>query len=274
MSSLRLIILIAGLIFIAVIYFWESIKNKRLQRRQTIRRPPPSEHEYSVVRTIPEKEVEDDFSDVLSELNQELVDSKDTADLTDQERLVPAQAADPPERLHATNVRTEPETRDMFTDLADVSDVDLAQEQGVNQAVSESQIVVLHITALPTRVFNGNDILDAVNDVGLEYGDMNIFHHYGVGDLHGDRPLFSLADMFEPGHFDISSLDRHTTRGLTMFFCLPSRIDGQVVFELMLNTAQRLAQRLGGEIRGAGQDLIDDKLIAEIRNKINQQTCA
>ena len=125
---------------------------------------------------------------------------------------------------------------------------------------------------MPSRTFYGNDILEAVNEVGLEYGEMDIFHHYGVGDMRCDRPLFSVADMLEPGHFDLTKLDRHRTRGLTMFFCLPARDDGQVVFELMLNTAERLAHRLGGEIRGVDQNLIDDEQITTIRNKINQQT--
>ena len=76
--------------------------------------------------------------------------------------------------------------------------------------------------------------------------------------------------MFEPGNFDLARLDQHNTRGLTLFFSLPVRVDSQVVFELMLNTAQRLAKRLGGEIRGSEHNLLDDAQITAIRNKINE----
>ena len=74
MSTLRLIILIVGLAFIAIIYFWESIKHKRLQRKQTIRRPP-TESEYPELSIARERDAEHDYSGVLSELNQTLADS-------------------------------------------------------------------------------------------------------------------------------------------------------------------------------------------------------
>ena len=47
-------------------------------------------------------------------------------------------------------------------------------------------------------------------------------------------------------------------------------VDGQVVFELMLNTAQRLADILGGEIRGPNHSLINENRIHTIRSKIKK----
>lgn len=270
MSSLRLIILFVGLAFIAVIYFWETIKQKRQQRRQMIKRAA-TEREYSDIRINREQDTDIDISDVLSELNQSLSDTDQKAELKKQERMVVAdKEAEFPEPAQPAGVHPEPETRDMFADTGSETDTNTGRDTDVNQEIDQSRIISLHVTALPARAFAGNDILSAVNEVGLEYGEMNIFHHYGVGDMRCDKPLFSLADMFEPGYFDLAELNRHNTRGLTLFLCLPSPVDGQVVFELMLNTAQRLAHQLGGEIRGSGQDLIDDEQIAEIRNRINQ----
>lgn len=272
MSSLRLIILFVGLVFIAVIYFWESIKQKWLQRKQTIK-TTPSEQEYPEIRIVRDQDTGNDYSGVLPELNQPLNDSKNTAGVREQEHLVVSDnVSASPELLHTTDVRHGPETRDMFAEHPGKPGESSDQDNAADRDIDKDRIITLHVTALPTRAFNGKDLLDAVNDVGLEYGEMNVFHHFGPGDMRSDRPLFSLADMFEPGNFDLDKLDRHNTRGLTLFFCLPSRVDGQVVFELMLNTAQRLAQRLGGEIRGPAQDLIDDEQITEIRNKINQHT--
>ena len=272
MSSLRLIILLIGLVFIAVIYFWESIKQKRLQRKQTIK-TISSEKEYPEIRVVRDQDDGNEYAGVRPELEQPLNDTKNTAGMKEQEHMVEAdKESEIPELSHTANIRHEPETRDMFTEHSGEPGESSGQDTAANQDIDEDRIIALHVTALPTRAFNGNDLVDAVNDVGLEYGEMNVFHHFGPGDMRSDRPLFSLADMFEPGNFDLDKLDRHSTRGLTLFFCLPSRVDGQVVFELMLNTAQRLAQRLGGEIRGPAQDLIDDEQITEIRNKINQHT--
>lgn len=271
MTSLRLIILIVGLVFIAVVYFWESIKQKRLQRKQTVRRTAP-QHEISNMKFIREEESDNDYSDDLPELIHTLSDTTDIVDLVDQKPVTVAQE-EPLSAAPAVSAKMskEPETFDMFEELDTEPDSPADQDAGTEQNIDTSRIIALSVTALPARAFNGRDIQAAVKEVGLEYGEMRIFHHYGVGDMRAEQPLFSLTDMFEPGYFELTKLDRHSTRGLTLFFCLPSRVDGQVVFELMLNTAQRLAQILGGEIRGQDQNLINDEQIAEIRNKINQQ---
>lgn len=273
MSPLRLIILIVGLIFILVVYFWESIRQKRSQRKQTVRRTAP-EYGPSDLKIAQAQEADDDYSADLPELVQALADTSDLADLADTGPVTVADeetsSATP---ATAAKFSKEPETRDMFDELdAKPDNIDEPEDAGADQAVDADRIISLHITALPAQTFSGRDIQAAVNEVGLKYGEMKIFHHYGVGEMHAEQPLFSLTDMFEPGYFELSNIDQHTTRGLTLFFCLPSRVDAQVVFELMLNTAQRLAHRLGGEIRGRDQNLIKDEQIAEIRNKINQQT--
>ena len=78
--------------------------------------------------------------------------------------------------------------------------------------------------------------------------------------------------MFEPGSFDLEKIDSINTRGLSLILSLPTPIDGQVVFELMLNTAQRLAEQLGGEIRDPNHKLINDLHISSIRQNISLQT--
>ncbi|MBF8268903.1 MAG: Cell division protein ZipA [Gammaproteobacteria bacterium] len=266
MTSLRVIILVVGVVLIVVIYFWETIKHRRQQRKQTIS-PSFSEQEYSGIRITSDHETDSDYADVLSELNQALAETKRKAEFAPPNTIV--SRADGTERSRHMGAQIKSETRDMFGPARQDAPVSTGLQDSEYQNVNENQIIALHITALPTGIFNGNDILDAVNNVGLEFGEMNIFHHYGIGDMQGQRPLFSLADMFEPGSFDLARLDQHHTRGLTLFFFLPIRVDSQVVFELMLNTAQRLAKRLGGEIRGPDHNMIDDEQIAAIRSKIN-----
>ena len=272
MSPLRLIILIVGLIFILVVYFWESIKQKRLQRKQTVRRTAP-QYELSDIKIAQQEHDQSDYAADLPELIQTLSDTSDIADLAGTGPVTVAEEEpESAESVPVPKLRQELETRDMFEELEAESEAAPDQPGAADQEIDVNRIISLHITALPAQAFSGREIQAAINEVGLKYGDMKIFHHYGVGEMHSEQPLFSLTDMFEPGYFDLSKLDQHTTRGLTLFFCLPSRIDAQVVFELMLNTAQRLAHRLGGEIRGQDQSLIKDKQIADIRNKINQQT--
>ena len=268
MASLRVIILIIGLALIALIYLWEIIKQRRQQRKQTLSTLYP-EHDYQEVRVSSEDDASNEYADVLSELNQTLAENRQKGETGARSGMGRSSAG---ERQQTPAVRRTPETEDMFASFQVEGPDTSAPKANAYYDVDESAIITLHVTAMPTRVFNGNDILDAVNNVGLEFGEMNIFHHYGIGDMQGDRPIFSLSDMFEPGNFDLENLDQHNTRGLSLFFCLPIRVDGQVVFELMLNTAQRLAKRLGGEIRGPGHQVLDDRQIADIRNKISHNS--
>lgn len=273
MNDLRLILLVIGLVLIAIIYLWEITKQRRLQRRQTISQSAPDEH-FADIRITPEPDADSDVSGTLAGLNEVLADSRTRDDTISDESIF--QADEVSEEQEEPAFRTD--TQDMFTTTGideealsrTLADTSFGQESPA--AVTEDNLITLHITALPIRPFSGNDILDAVNHVGLEYGDMNIFHHYGIGDMQIGRPLFSLSDMFEPGDFDLEHIDAHSTRGLSMFFCLPVPVDGLLVFELMLNTAQRISDLLGGEIRGPDHNLINDHHIAAMREKISLLT--
>lgn len=109
---------------------------------------------------------------------------------------------------------------------------------------SGTEILVINIEA--KAPIAGNDLVNAVTDAGLRFGDMEIFHHYGLGDRGDGAPLFSLANLYEPGTFDIQRMDLFSTRGVTMFLQLPVRgVDGEVACELFVSTAERIAGRLG-----------------------------
>ena len=105
----------------------------------------------------------------------------------------------------------------------------------------------------------------------MEIGPLNIFHHYGVGEMKMDEPLFSLANMLEPGVFDVENMEKFATPGLAMFMTLPGIIDGQVVFELMLNTAFRLAALLKADVCDEKRILLDEEKIEIIRTSITVQ---
>lgn len=249
MDNLRLILLIVGIAVIAIIYFWDTIKRKKQTRQQTIHEPDPG-LDLPEFRINPQPSIEEDYSVAASELSTRL----------SQEKTVDSEYEQ--EEKEITPGAREQHELDMF----EKETTDTESGKGKN---ATDDIVMLHITALPTRPFNGQALLDAVDLVGLEYGDMQIFHHYGVGDMRSERALFSLANMYEPGNFDLNTIGEESIKGLTLFLCLPTTVDGHIVFELMLNTAQRLADVLGGEVRGPGHKLLNDFDIGELRGKIS-----
>lgn len=115
-------------------------------------------------------------------------------------------------------------------------------------APAEPALLTLYLRPQQGESFAGPVIVRNVNAVGMRHGELGIFHHFGAGDLRTERPLFSLANMFEPGSFDMQRIEAFQTQGLVMFLNLPAALDGAVAFELFLNTAQRLAEGLQAEL--------------------------
>ncbi len=132
---------------------------------------------------------------------------------------------------------------------------------------TSEDLLVLYITSPSHITFNGLLISKAADEVGMIYGHMNIFHHFGPGKLHSGQPLFSLANMYEPGSFDLGRMADLKTKGLVMFMYSPASIDASVVFELYLNTTQRLAELLGGAVRTADNEILNNASINTLREK-------
>lgn len=132
---------------------------------------------------------------------------------------------------------------------------------------SSDDLLVLYITSPPHISFNGLSISKAADEVGMIYGHMNVFHHFGPGKLHSGQPLFSLANMHEPGSFDLGRMSDLKTKGLAVFMYSPASIDASVVFELFLNTTQRLAEILGGTARTADNEVLNNTSISKLREK-------
>ena len=270
MSSLRLIILGIGVLVIAAIYLWEILRIRRQQRQQTIGFPLHDSDEPAM--SIRPRQDEEDVSEAISDLNYFLTRAKENPEEPDIANPISPDKDPPPFVRDDLDEGIEPEDADMFPEESDESGTEGAEQPAGYQYVAPEQIITLHITAPPAKVFRGYDIRRALENVGMKHGEMQIFHHFGLGKLQGDRPLFSLADMYEPGSFDIRKIDTHSTRGLALFMCIPTPVGQEVAFELMLNTGQRIAAQLGGELRGPDHKLLDEAHISRIRAGINMFT--
>jgi len=141
----------------------------------------------------------------------------------------------------------------------------------MTRTVEEPQlIIVLRVIANSQQKFAGADIFAVLEDLGLNYGEMRIFHHYGVGDMKVKKPVFSVANVVEPGTFDPKERDHFTTPGLAFFMQLPGPLGGRVAFELMLNTAQRVADVLEGTLIDEREQLLTSDIIIGLRDRIAQ----
>ena len=129
-------------------------------------------------------------------------------------------------------------------------------------------ILVLFVTAKQPTGFTGSDIFSVLEELGCEYGKHQIFHHFGVGDPKAKQAVFSIADMLEPGVFDPDNQENFVTEGLAIFMQLPGVFGGRVAFELMLNTTQRMAEMLEGQVCDERRKPLEPAMIEVLRERI------
>lgn len=126
--------------------------------------------------------------------------------------------------------------------------------QPVEQAAP--QMVTLYVVAPEGQQFRGDVVQHQLEAVGFQFGEYNIFHR------HLDNPtspvLFSVANMMQPGVFDINNMDQFATVGLVFFMHLPSVGNDLVNVRLMIKTVESFAQSVGGFVLNDQQQLFDE----------------
>lgn len=129
------------------------------------------------------------------------------------------------------------------------------------------EVLVINVMAPANEMLNGGVLLDALLQCGMRYGDMDIFHRYS--DIKGEGALlFSMANMVKPGTFDLDTMDEFETPGICLFMTLPLNADSMQSFELMVNTASTLAQKLGGELKDEQRSVMTKQTIEHCRQRI------
>ena len=93
----------------------------------------------------------------------------------------------------------------------------------------------------------------------MRYGEMNIFHRHQDNAGNG-AVTFSLANMLNPGSFDLDTMETFVTQGVSLFMTLPNATDPFIAFEQMLAAAKQLAAEFNAQV-------VDDK-----RNVMTKQT--
>lgn len=129
------------------------------------------------------------------------------------------------------------------------------------------RIVTLFVAARAGDELRGSDIVVAAEKAGLEFGDMGIFHRLVLGKK-VDGPVFSMANMVKPGNFDMARLDETTTPGVTLFMTLPGPLPALDAWEMLLPTAQRLAELLDAQVLDEGRNALGRQRIAHVRDEL------
>ncbi len=133
------------------------------------------------------------------------------------------------------------------------------------QEPEPDKIITLYIRRRENRRINGADLLDAAIKAGLSFGEMNIFHRRHEG---AKRPVFSMANLTPPGHFDASAWNVFDTPGLTLFATLPGPLSALDCWDAMLATGTRMAELLEADLLDDAKCLLTRQRIAQLREEM------
>jgi len=90
-------------------------------------------------------------------------------------------------------------------------------------------------------------VLLALRAAGLRHGRYGIFHK--LADEFSDDPQFSVANLTEPGSFDLARASETKIPGMSFFMVMPGAGDAVDRFDDMVRTARELARELNGDLR-------------------------
>lgn len=138
---------------------------------------------------------------------------------------------------------------------------------GKRSSTTPQQIVTVLVSAREGQSIDGASIVVAAEKVGLTYGHMGIFHRLMDGRPEGD-PVFSVANLVAPGHFDLRHVTEIETPGLTFFMTLPGPMSALDAWEAMLPIAQRMAELLDAVVLDEQGNALGRQRIANIRDEL------
>lgn len=134
---------------------------------------------------------------------------------------------------------------------------------------SERMNLVVTIIGRDNALFPGSELKRVAAELGLEQGERGTLDCFA--DAGGNRrgvPVFSIANVLEPGVFDWSALESIETPGLVCFMRLPGPVDGKTAVELMLSVTQRLAESLDGVLCDDRRLRLSQQGIEHLRSEV------
>jgi cell division protein ZipA len=140
-------------------------------------------------------------------------------------------------------------------------------EESVDESASKQhlpRLIQLSIVAKTEHGFNGADLDNIFNMIGLEYGSVKIYERLDMKRM----VEFSVASMINPGTFPDTHLEAFYTPGLA-FFMQPRELpDAVLVFDDLIRTINLLAIELDGIKWDAERNPLTDEAIKTIRKSL------
>ena len=145
----------------------------------------------------------------------------------------------------------------------------VAMSASQSKVVEAQDYIILYVTS--GRVpFDGERLLKSVSGYGLRFGEMGMFHRHEHPNGHG-HVLFSIARMDETGAFDLETMGAEFFTAVTLFMALPNQ-QPYVAYDMMVDTAKRLANEFCGQVLDQNQQPLNRQLTGHYREQVMEFT--
>ena len=227
---LRIVIIAAGLIVMMVMIFWSYIKGMKSER----------EMDFS------DSNIPPTFDD-LSLFNN---DSSSISELDDFDIIPLGPVKNPDKSVGYFEDEDEEESPD--------------EPEVQTSRFTTPSIIQFSLVANNEAGFNGIDLIEAFNKVGLEYGSMKIYERLDDNNLVD----FGVACMVEPGTFPETGLEDFYCPGL-VFFMQPGELENaQAVFDDFNDTIALLASELDGAVLDHQRQPLTEATVQQIHQSL------
>ncbi|AWB67648.1 cell division protein ZipA [Saccharobesus litoralis] len=167
--------------------------------------------------------------------------------------------------LSSVDIEPEPQTVEDSTKVTNATNASAEPE-----ATSEpDQVLILNVVVPEGQVISGAALLPFLLTLGFKFGEMAIFHRHEESSGDGDV-LFSLANMFNPGTFDIDNMETFSSQGISLFMTLPVKGEATQVFNMMHNAAKKLAAEFNGQVLDGQRSVLTRQTVQHYVERIRE----
>lgn len=221
MSNLRWILVIVGIIIIAGVFLFGNPDKKR--------KPRASRKRVHAERVRREPALGSNQADADTDENPG-DDARQTELAIDH--------------FDGSGERREPRFDSSNDDLPEI-DLGIPAKPKVADVPLPDKIITLFLQARDNHIITGVELLDVSLKSGLVFGPQGIFHRIHEEDV---EPVFSMANLTNPGTFDKNAWNTIEIKGVTMFMTLPGPKNALDAWDSMLATSRRLAELLHADL--------------------------
>jgi cell division protein ZipA len=134
--------------------------------------------------------------------------------------------------------------------------------------VQAEQIIAIHLLPKSGRPLEGRTVLRVLRKYGLRFGEMDLFHRFEETTGEGAM-MFSVLKFTQegPAGFELDTMEQENFDGLSFFLALPG-IKPLQGFDMMMSTAQRLAQECYAQLMDDEMNLLSEQLKGHYRHQV------